>query len=636
MTFATSSTSASSHHHDNMMSSSLVDWQLYRQSPSTTGPYGSSLCWSKGLEFVLSDRPALDAFRDWISSNSIAEPLELYFALRAYERMAQQGHPQTVDLATSIHMKYTSLRTGCCHFISKKLRQEVGLRVKKLSSTGGVPDTSLFSCIESSVKNFLKQQHAQFVSSDEFLDVFNKVSLGVDTPPMSGRRSKRHSNVMLSSTHAANPQLTAEMLLRSRRTRLGESVVERMYSTPAHTGYIAQPYVCRATTSQNDSAVSSSFSSEAHPTSRLRSIREEHRRGNPTTFALPRIEHFSRSDGQQYDHSTEEGRRHFANILLKKLVREYQRREQNEQTERQLRDIGDRRCTAREIVSNTEPVDPDDDDDLDRYVERMREDSQKASAQRSPRCQLLSPCPHSPNRERSRSGPAGPTIPTSNVISSSNPSTALPACSSSSTGIPGISSNGFMPLMTSSDYPFASMALPPAPSSAHGHSYLSSPGMNTFNCYKTNDYSTRSAVYDSSGIESMAPSDHSKHSSHTRRILTAPSANHSRKSRLRTHGHSSSGVYPLITISYKGADGVPVVAHVPYVNGMMTLREFRKHLSVSSSQHVQFFFKSPLDDDDDDEISCAPYQLLLINDDSSILPVFRGRITAELKSSSPQ
>ncbi|KAK6054427.1 hypothetical protein COOONC_08067 [Cooperia oncophora] len=162
------------------------------------------------------------------------------------------------------------------------------------------------------------------------------------------------------------------------------------------TSSMPRPYVCHATTSQNDSAVSSSFSSDAngHRPTRLRSIREEHLRGNPTTFAIPRVEHHSKGDTMQFDHNTEEGRRMFAAMLCKKLNRLQARRERNDETERQLRDIEDRKCTTRELISTSEAVHDvagDDDDDVECYLERMREDSLKASANRSPRHTALSP-----------------------------------------------------------------------------------------------------------------------------------------------------------------------------------------------------------------------------------------------------
>ncbi|VDD96933.1 unnamed protein product [Enterobius vermicularis] len=69
---------------------------------------------------------------------------------------------------------------------------------------------------------------------------------------------------------------------------------------------------------------------------------------------------------------------------------------------------------------------------------------------------------------------------------------------------------------------------------------------------------------------------------------------------------------------------VPVVAHVP--GSSITFREFRKSLGISSRSNMQFFFKCACED------GSAPYQLLLVNDDSAVLPIYDGKVTAECKT----
>lgn len=62
------------------------------------------------------------------------------------------------------------------------------------------------------------------------------------------------------------------------------SEVEKLYRPLMKT-----PYICNATTSKNDSAVSSTFSSDAngqHPAVKLSTIREEQLKGNPATHTL--------------------------------------------------------------------------------------------------------------------------------------------------------------------------------------------------------------------------------------------------------------------------------------------------------------------------------------------------------------
>jgi hypothetical protein len=92
-----------------------------------------------------------------------------------------------------------------------------------------------------------------------------------------------------------------------------------------------------------------------------------------------------------------------------------------------------------------------------------------------------------------------------------------------------------------------------------------------------------------------------------------------------TLGESFAGltVEPKLTIGYREND-IPFVAHIPY--RQISFKEFRKYFSISSKNKKQFFFKTRCED------QSAPYQLLLVDDDSTILPIFEGKITAECKS----
>ncbi|KAE9417315.1 hypothetical protein Angca_006705, partial [Angiostrongylus cantonensis] len=156
-----------------------------------------------------------------------------------------------------------------------------------------------------------------------------------------------------SGSSSKKPQLTAETLMKTRYDRehvLGESSLEKMYASTS----MPRPYVCHATTSQNDSAVSSSFSSDAngHRPTRLRSIREEHLRGNPTTFAIPVCDSPRYYGALSNDKKRLRIRRKiFAGVLCKKLNRLKARRERNDETERQLRDIESRKCTVSHKIS---------------------------------------------------------------------------------------------------------------------------------------------------------------------------------------------------------------------------------------------------------------------------------------------
>ncbi|CAJ0578103.1 unnamed protein product, partial [Mesorhabditis spiculigera] len=573
--------------------------------------------WSRRLENVLQDRAALDAFRAWLNANRVQQALELHFAVRAYVQMVRDVNEQAGDLARQIYQRYVSPRTGCAHFIPNKIRQELSTRIRQPTFTA---EPRFFDAVSPFVEDYLRRQHEQFCTSDEFVEAFNRVTMEEPRPGMSTsmtepRTSSRshtlshsHSGTQKRSRSRRSPFLTAEALMRSKHDRevaLGESHVERLYRGPPR-----MPYTCHATTSQHDSAVSSSFSSEANRSIRLTSIREEHLRGNPATYTIPRVDrsqHF-RDDSSQYDHETEDGRRLFHAVLCKKLNREILRRRRNEATEKQIDELEKSKEKARDVISSStecydvmlEDVDgEEEDDDFERYVEGMGSGRHSGSG-RTPRTAGI--------RDGDGTGPMTPLRGFSLGRSTMERTMLLerlplgepidpPGGMMDSRRAPdGIT--GFAPPQT-----FGGRFAPPP----------ARPFPTAYNTYaKERPYSHRSeGVYNTeSGIGSMFSED--------RRTTSRPPSDKERRHR------------PPITISYKSVDGVPVVAHVPLCGPTLTLREFRKHFSIPAHHGQQFFFKSECED------GSAPYQLLRICDDTAPLPVFEGKISAELKHASPE
>ncbi|KAL3998127.1 DIX domain family protein [Acanthocheilonema viteae] len=573
------------------------------------GPTEERHRWSQKLENVLEDRDALEAFKKWMKNeSSLAEhPINLHFAIIAYKNMCTMKNSRAAELARSLHQKYISLKTGVCSFLHEDLRREVSLRVHAFSA--GEPDPTVFDCVVLPVEQYLRQQHAQFVSSEEFIDAYNRMGEYTPKPPripssLTSSRKQRKS-------YPCQPTLTAEMLLKTqheRETTLGESEVEKLYRPVMKT-----PYICNATTSKNDSAVSSTFSSDAngqHPAVKLSTIREEQLKGNPATHTLARVERVD--GGPMVIHCTEEGRRAFAALLIEKLNVLSARRKRNDVMSQQLRAIESHKCSAREVVNDVEPTAAEEDDELERYVrQRMADDSNKPSPSyhspdslnaQSLRFRRRSPRSSSP--ERFRQYVASPIA---NVFYSSNP----------------YSANGFAP----------------PPISRHNRITNVNPAV-----LKGARCDMKSmAIYDTSGIESMAPSSVSERDEAARaaifqkaRMLSyggcVSSSSFGRRSSHKQHhdfnslSRSRGGTDPkqLVTISYKEKGRVPVVAHVP--THPITFREFRKYLGISSKSSLQFYFKTACEDGN------SPYQLLLVNDDATILPVYEGRITAECKS----
>ncbi|VDN06272.1 unnamed protein product [Thelazia callipaeda] len=560
--------------------------------------------WSQKLENVLEDRDALEAFKKWMKNeSSLAEhPINLHFAIIAYKNMCAVRNARAAELARNLHQKYISIKTGVCSFLREDLRREISFRVHALSACE--PDPTVFDSVIPLVEQYLRQQHAQFVCSEEFIDFYNRVEEFTSKPSrifsssLSSRKQRK--------SFSCQPTLTAEMLLKTqheRETTLGESEVEKLYRP-----LMKVPYICNATTSKNDSAVSSTFSSDAngqHPSVKLSTIREEQLKGNPATHTLARVERVD--GGSVVTHCTEEGRRAFAAILIEKLNVLSARRKRNDVMSQQLRAIESRKCSAREVVNDVEPTAAEEDDELERYVrQRMADDSNKPSpSYHSPdplnahslRFRRRSPRSSSP--ERFRQNLASPPA---NIFHAPNP----------------YSTNGFAP---------------PPISGHHRMVNVNPPTMKGIR--------QSMAIYDTSGIESMAPSSISERDEAARaaifqkaRMLSynggSGSSSSGRKNSHKQHHDFSSlprsrgDPKQLMRISYKEKGRVPMVAHVPF--HPITFREFRKYLGISSKSNLQFYFKTACEDGN------SPYQLLLVNEDSTVLPVYEGRITAECKS----
>lgn len=568
------------------------------------GPIEDHNRWSQKLEYVLEDRNALEAFIKWMKSeSSLAEhPIRLHFAIIAYRDMCAKKHARTVELGKNLHQTYVSLKTGLCTFLPEELRNEISARVHSLSPTD--PDPTVFDGLLPHIDHFLRKQHAQFVSSEEFFELYNQVEDTSLKPPRiplfpGGFRMKPRKS---SSTHQ-QPTLTAEMLLKTQHVRentLGESEVEKLYPP-----IVKMPYVCNATTSKNDSAVSSTFSSDANNQNavvKLSTIKEEQLRGNPATLTLARVE---KLDGlSNFNHSSDDGRRAFAAAVIEKLNVLYAHQKRNDTTCQQLHNIDSRKCSAREVVVNSvEPSVAEDDDELDRYLkEKMADDSSKPS-----------PSYHSPDpnnvhssRYRRKAKWSSPDRGQYNVVA--------PGMNSSYVGNP-YGSNGFMP-------------------PSHGKHGRNQNANNSLKNFSRERYDAPSsfAANDTSGVESLGPGTVQNVDLFHRAAVFQKARMLSSSNRKCAHRHHDFNSLPrmkgdgkpLLTISYKGKGQVPVVAHVPATS--ITFREFRKSLGISSRSNMQFFFKCAC------EVGSEPYQLLLVNDDSAVLPIYEGRVTAECKT----
>jgi len=367
--------------------------------------------WCRSLENVLEDGDALQAFLTWARSENAEHPLRFHFSVVAFKEMIGRGDEKSTKLAKEIHKKYLDTERGVCQFVDLNVRELVGQKLANCQKL----DESLFDPCLPYIHSYLRKQHAQFIRSDSFIEFLNSSAILnrpstssnqpetriEDCPPSSlmntplpnrrnntqNRKHKDSSNNLLQTQ-----KLTPAILLRSQKEReliLGQSSVEKMFQPPL-TKY---PYVCNATTSKNDSTISSNFSSEAnshhkrtnnYSSSSQQSARPQHQ--NSHSQRLTTLANRIDGSGSGFRHETEEGRQDFAEALSKRLRELDEKINRSERINEQIQRI-DRRATisTRDVVISSEMTIPsygmaEEDEDLNNYVkQRMVDDSGKPS-----------------------------------------------------------------------------------------------------------------------------------------------------------------------------------------------------------------------------------------------------------------
>ncbi|KAI6182773.1 hypothetical protein M3Y97_00417200 [Aphelenchoides bicaudatus] len=575
------------------------------------------------------------SFLSWTKSEDAEHPLRFHFSVVAYKEMIGRHDEKSPKLAKEIYKKYLDPQRGVCQFVDLSVREQIGQQLSMPELSENLFDPSM-----PYIHDFLRKQHAQFVRSDAFIDFLNSLPdlnrpstsnapqheecppAAVSTPVMS-RRTVTQSRKHKDPTNILTTQkLTPEILLRSQREReliLGQSSVEKMFQPPLK----KYPYVCVATTSKNDSAVSSNFSSEAN---------SHHKRNNNGFTTSTKTA--SRSQPQQklnalaqrldgssssFRHDTDEGRLEFANALTKRLQELVEKINRTELMNAQIQKI-DRQAmfSARDVLISSEMKISsyygvaDEDEDLNTYVKQRIEDSQKPS----------------PSQQQSPAGLPSNTIKTRRR----SPKSCSPEY------FPSTNQRHKFNLMSQSYVDPSVHPMRMATMQAHKYNhYQHQSNKGGFDLRHQKYYDDE----DTSGIGSMATTSHfsgassqphfkerrERHSGSsnsksnvTRRPKMPDFSDFSSLPRQR-NTNTNSG---QIRISYKESNGVPVVAYVSHKQ--INFREFRKYLSIPSKSQKQFFFKTKSDD------NSAPYQLLLIDDDSTILPIFEGTIAAECRS----
>lgn len=620
--------------------------------------------WTECLENVLNDGNAVNLFTTWMKNdyqNSI-HPIYLHFAIVAYKDMVTKGDIRCIELARQIYRRYLRPDDGLCQFIPKAQREQLGLIIKNLTFPSEI---NLFDNCYRYVDWYLRQQHANFVVSDEFINYFNQIAIkDIDSegyplskcsnPPSTLSRKVKRSIPSSSGSHIP-PQNTnnsfssyqyspssvlsnaaAELLLRKNDKSLGEETVNKLFPPVQRF-----PYACQVTTSQKDSTYSSSFSSDANESKnneklekkKLVAIQEEHIKVNPSTFVFPQTQ-VIRNHDQTFRHDTAEGRKIFAMVLIEKL---------NSLKKKKVNNLDDHLKNI-EIINKTHFLindssnQFDEDEDIDNYLkQKLENDASKPSSSQD------SPMNYSVRGKLNNrfSGSVSPERPSESLLQTRN----LPAINHTLSSPYG--HNGFAPppqLNTSLSYHRHSATL------THGHSKTKH-----YNLFNTNQ--TLDKFYKDHGSENLYADDTSGFCSMTtgsnfssnKRFNNLPKSAIFKKAREmftenkhddleKSNGKKVNKEFfslprqlkdkeKYIIIGYKSKDSsAPYVCYAP--KKAITFRDFRKYLSISSKTKQQFYFKTPCEEDS------IPYQYVLISDDSTILPIYEGKIMAECRTGS--
>uniref|UniRef100_A0A0N5A523 RGS domain-containing protein n=1 Tax=Parastrongyloides trichosuri TaxID=131310 RepID=A0A0N5A523_PARTI len=634
-------------------------------------PQEARIKWTECLENVLNDGDALHIFMKWMKDdhqNSI-HPINLHFAIVAYKDMVTKGDTRSIELARQIYRKYLRPEEGLCQFIPKALREQLGVVIKNLTFPS---EKILFDGCTRYVEWYLRQQHANFVVSDEFIDYFNQLTFAdidgdnysspryINPATTLSRKTKRHmptSSVGIISPNINNPIFTsaqhyssavlsnaaAESLLRCNHNKsLGEETVNKLF--PPVQKY---PYACHVTTSQKDSTYSSSFSSEATGSKnnerlekkRLVAIQEEHVRVNPSTFVLPQTQIIGNC-GQIFRHDTVEGRKKFAMVLIDKLNALKRKREKNTYFEERVKDS--EVINKNQIYFHENSRNFDEEEDIDNYLKQKLENdaSKPSSSQDSPTNHFVKSRIH--NRiSNSVSPDRSLVIPSQAKI--------IPIMTQSVSSPYG--HNGFAPPPQSnislSYHHQHSGTLTHGSSKTKHYNLFTNASQTLDKTYKYKDYEG-DTIYadDTSGFCSMTTGSNFSNNKifnnvprsaifkKAREMFTESKHDESDKSNKKTNldcfslPRLNKDKEKYITIGYKSKDNVaPYICYIPRKT-TITFRDFRKYLSISSKSKQQFYFKCPSEEEG------TPYQYVLISDDSSILPIYEGKIMAECRTGS--
>uniref|UniRef100_A0A1I8EG18 RGS domain-containing protein n=1 Tax=Wuchereria bancrofti TaxID=6293 RepID=A0A1I8EG18_WUCBA len=558
------------------------------------------MTWSSSLESILEDAFGLEAFKEWFKEDGtrLIDSIDLYFAIKAFKSLIERNDPKCAEIACKIHRKYISIRSGTCTFLPDTTRREMSERIHALSANK-LPHSNLFEPCQEELLAYLRKQHALFVNSDNYYNLLNQ-NAELTEPAAFSARDENDATVYSTGCHAC-ASTSDDVSIRFG----GRNSVWKKWKLPRRNVSIQNVSKRNSRDSVSCSAVSSEDSGNKRSSSRRHWERlplqrfHGHQQQQQALLTCP-------ADGSDFKHQRPEERERFSEILRCKLDKIAHRLEQYKHEtgiEIFARDLEQLTITTE---GNDEVDSVISNDSLDKYEQRMNAE-----------------CDVNPKEEKRRSMSASPIrfTNTLHVNNMSNP----------------YGQHGFAP-------PPGGVALKNYRNCAANrglHSLRSTTPLSS-NDYGRHRYSDSSGFCSSESaniINRAALFEKARHMAMSTQTSSFPQS--------CSEASTSSFYYcsfPLqqeekqpfndfcpkkqqLPISYREENAeAPFVAKVEMRD--ITFREFRRCFGISSRTTKRFFFKSDCED------CSAPYQWTIIDDDSAVLPIFEGRITAECRSCS--
>ncbi|KAH7703668.1 Protein AXL-1 b [Aphelenchoides avenae] len=602
--------------------------------------------WARSIESVLVSRTVFDVFHQFLqtagapqsaaeaapSTSAAADVLDLHFMILAFRTHAEQRHPRTAQIALALHRRYVSRRTGTVNIVPEDVRASISSRVHSIRPNH-VPTPELFDPCASYVWAFLCEQHSLFVRSQAFCELLRKLER---EERLDQDAALDGISPIVSSSSAAAPEPATDRVAPGGGRMLSKSRQRKTRSRPRS---VPPGGAQQGTSGKQREATAAATSTQQ-----------------------PGVSHCPRVNCSNLRHDRREDREEFARILTERLnliLAAIQQRERECGGPVYARELfvdataaitddylpapmhytdgcAAEACPQPAMAQSYHPAMPlrsqpakpfthgvrfedrndslnEVDEEIDRYAAQRR-DSVSISPRQQQTATTIPASFDTPQSAYGRGGFAPPPTMSQTTATNSSVGHQMPAYSSSAASYRSL--GGYAGSSYYSDTSGFSSSASARQQQSTDHRLMAFRHVDHRKLYEKARILSSQA--DSDGKPTTLPrTPTGSQASNKRQETSSPQT-----SKRATDEAGSS----LMTVSYTERDGVPFVAKVPPCR--MTFRDFRHQFGISSKANKRFLFKSECED------GSAPFQWTIATDDSMVLPLFEGRITAECRNMS--